>query len=122
MANPNIVGITSMYGKSISVGLASTTLVGILTNSNSSNRVFKINTVRATNVDGVNSVDVSVAFGTVGAGTSQYIARTITIPPDSALLVVDKTSTFYLEENQHILAQASAANDVDMFVSYEDIT
>jgi hypothetical protein len=35
---------------------------------------------------------------------------------------VDKTSAFYLEENQRITAQASASGDVDMFISYEDIS
>ncbi len=122
MANPNIVGITSLYGKSISVGITTTALIGILTNSNNSNKVFKINTIRATNVDGTSSVDISVGFSTVGSATTQFIARTIAIPADAALLVVDKTSSFYLEENQHLTAQASAVNDVDVFISYEDIS
>lgn len=122
MANPNIVGVTSIYGKSISVGINTTALVGILTNTNNSNRVFKINTVRATNVDGVSSVDISVGFSTVGAATTQFLARTITVPADAALVVVDKTSSFYLEENQQIVTQASASGDADMFISYEEIS
>lgn len=122
MAAPNIVGLNTITGKSTAVGLGTTAVVGILTNSSGSNKVFKINTIRATNVDGVNAVDISVGFSTVGAVTTQYLARTIGVPADSALIVVDKTTSFYLEENQHIVAQASAANDVDMFVSYEDIT
>jgi hypothetical protein len=122
MANPNIVGITSLYGKSISVGITTTALIGILTNSNNSNKVLKINTIRATNIDGTNSVDITVGFSTVGAATTQFIARTITVPADAALVVVDKTSSFYLEENQQVTTQASAVNDVDMFISYEEIS
>lgn len=122
MAAPNIVGLNTITGKSTAVGLGTTAVVGILTNSSGSNKVFKINTIRATNVDGTNSVDISVGFSTVGASTTQYLARTIGVPADSALIVVDKTTSFYLEENQHIVAQASAANDVDMFVSYEDLS
>jgi hypothetical protein len=114
MANPNIVGITSLYGKSISVGITTTSVVGILTNTNNSNKVFKINTIRA--------ADISVGFSTVGAATTQFLARTISVPGDASLVVVDKTSSFYLEENQQITAQASAANDIDMFISYEEIT
>lgn len=122
MANPNIVGITSLYGKSVSVGITTTALVGILTNSNNSNKVFKINTIRASNVDGASAADISVGFSTVGAATTQYFARTISVPADSSLVVVDKTSSFYLEENQQITAQASAVNDIDMFISYEEIS
>jgi hypothetical protein len=122
MANPNIVGITSLYGKSISVGITTTSVVGILTNTNNSNKVFKINTIRASNIDGATSADISVGFSTVGAATTQFLARTISVPGDASLVVVDKTSSFYLEENQQITAQASAANDIDMFISYEEIT
>lgn len=122
MANPNIVGIVSAYGKSISVGITTTALVGILTNTNNSNKVFKINTIRASNVDGTNATDISVGFSTVGAAATTFLARTIGVPADASLVVVDKTSTFYLEENQQITVQASAVNDIDMFVSYEELS
>jgi hypothetical protein len=122
MAAPNIVNVTTITLKSIAVGLSTTAQVGILTNSSGSNKVLKINTIRATNIDGAASADISVGFNTVGAATTQYIARTIAVPADAALVVVDKTSAIYLEENQQIVAQASAAEDIDMFISYEDIS
>ena len=122
MAAPNIVNTTTITGKSIAVGLSTTAQVGILTNSSGSNKVFKINTIRATNIDGTATADISVGFSTVGAATTQYIARTISVPADAALIVVDKTSAIYLEENQRIIAQASAASDIDMFISCEDIS
>lgn len=122
MAAPNIVGLNTITGKSTAVGLGTTAVVGILTNSSGSNKVFKINTIRATNVDGASAADISVGFSIVGAATTQYLARTISVPADAALVVVDKTTSLYLEENQHIIAQASAANDIDIFVSYEDMS
>jgi hypothetical protein len=122
MAAPNIASINTIIGKSIAVGINTTANVGILTNTASSNKVFKINTIRASNIDGTSSVDISVGFSTVGAATTQYLARTIAVPADASLVVVDKTSAFYLEENHRIIVQASAAGDVDMFVSYEDIS
>lgn len=122
MAAPNIVTTTTVIGKSVGVGINTTNNVGILTNSASSNKVFKINTIRASNIDGVSSADISVGFCTVGSATTQYLARTIAVPADASLVVVDKTSSFYLEENQNIVVQASAAGDIDMFVSYEDIS
>lgn len=122
MAAPNIVNAITITGKSIAVGLSTIAQVGILTNSSGSNKVFKINTIRATNIDGAASADISVGFNTVGAATTQYIARTISVPADAALIVVDKTSAIYLEENQQIVAQASAAGDIAMFISFEDIS
>lgn len=122
MAALNIVGVTSIFGKSVAVGLAVSSVVGIVTNSNNSNKVFKINTIRATNIDGTNAADISVGFNTVGSATTQYLARTISVPADASLVIVDKTSAFYLEENQQITAQASAANRISMFVSYEDMS
>ena len=122
MAAPNIVGINTIIGKSIAIGINTTAMIGILTNTASSNKVFKINTIRASNIDGTSSVDISVGVSTVGAATTQYLARTIAVPADASLVVVDKTSAFYLEENQRITAQASASGDVDMFISYEDIS
>jgi hypothetical protein len=122
MAAPNIVNVTTITGKSIAVGLSTTAPVGILTNTANSNKAFKINTIRATNIDGSVSADISVGFSTVGAATTQYLARTITVPADAALLVVDKTGSFYLEENQRIVAEASAASKIDMFISYEDMS
>jgi hypothetical protein len=122
MAAPNIVTTTTVIGKSIAIGINTTAMVGILTNTASSNKVFKINTIRASNIDGTTSVDISVGFSTVGAATTQYLARTIAVPADASLVVVDKTSAFYLEENQQIVTQASASGDIDMFISYEDIS
>lgn len=122
MTAPNIVGLNTITGKSTAVGLSTTAVVGILTNSSGSNKVFKINTIRAANVDGVSAADISVGFSIVGAATTQYLARTISVPADAALVVIDKTTSLYLEENQHIIAQASAANDIDIFVSYEDMS
>jgi len=122
MTAPNIAGINTITGKSVAVGLGTTAIVGILTNTANSTKVFKINTIRAANIDGVSSADISVGFSTVGAATTQYLARTITVPADASLVVVDKTSSFYLEENQRIIAQASATSKIDMFISYEDIS
>jgi hypothetical protein len=122
MANPNIVTSTSIYGLSTSSTISTTSVVGIVTNSSGSNKVLKINTIRASNVDGVSSADISVGINIVGSSTTQYLARTISVPPDASLVVVDKNSSFYLLENHRIVVQASSANDIDAFFSWEEIS
>jgi hypothetical protein len=43
------------------------------------------------------------------------------VPADSTLVVLDKASAIYLEENDSIQALASAAGDLVIHVSYEEI-
>ena len=118
MANPNIVNVTSILGKTVSVALTTSEQV-IVTNSASSNKIFKVNVIMAANIDGATSADVTVRLHN---GTSSFpIAHTLLVPADATLLVSDKSTCFYLEENWSIRALASAAGDIQLTVSYEEI-
>lgn len=77
-------------------------------------------TLRCTNVDGVNdaTVDVEVVDGTSGAS---YIAKTITVPADSSLELAG-VSKLVLETGDKIQGLASATGDIEVFVSYLEIT
>ena len=50
------------------------------------------------------------------------IASTINVPADASLIVTDKTTSFYLLENQSIGAIASTANDLVVNCSWEEIS
>jgi hypothetical protein len=118
MANPNIVNVTSIYGKTVTAALTTTT-EGIVTNSSSSGKVLKINTIIVTNIDGTNAADVTVSYGTAVAASP--IASTISVPSDSALTVLDKSSAIYVEEGKGIYASASENSDLVILISYEEI-
>ena len=51
MAAPNIVNVATITGKSVTGALGTSTAT-LLQNSASSNKVFKINTILVSNVDG----------------------------------------------------------------------
>lgn len=119
MANPNIVNVTSIYGKTVSAALTTTNTL-ILTNSSSSNKVFKINTIIVTNVDGSAAADVTISHEQ-GEETTK-IASTISVPADSVLTVIDKSTSFYLQEGKSIGAFASANGDLAILISYEEIS
>lgn len=119
MANPNIVNVTSIYGKTVTAAIT-TSSTGILTNATGSNKVLKINTIIVTNIDGTSAADVTVSYGTAVATSA--IASTISIPADSALTVIDKSSAIYIEEGQGIYALASANGDLVILISYEEIS
>ena len=57
-----------------------------------------------------------------GATTALYhLAKTITVPADSSLVITSKDTSFYLEEDRAIRALASAAGDISLMVSYEEL-
>ena len=47
---------------------------------------------------------------------------TIVVPADASLIVIDKTTSFYLLENQSIGATAGTANDLVVNCSWEEIS
>ena len=123
MANPNIVNVTSIVGNSLSVAVA-TSATQLASNAASSGKVFKINSIVIANIDGTVAADITVNIYSVAAlgGSPIAIASTISVPADASLIVTDKTTTFYLLENQSIGALASASGDLVATISFEEIT
>lgn len=118
MAAPNILNVTTITGKTALESLT-TTSTAILTNAAGSGAVYKINSIVVANIDGVNSADVSIYI--TRSATNYHLARTITIPADSTLVVLSKETSFYLEEGDVINGLASAAGDLQVLCSYEII-
>jgi hypothetical protein len=126
MANPNIVAVTSIYGNTSTLLISSTAdpfATALVSNAASSGKVYKINSIVAANVDGSSAADITIKIFSAAAlgGTGTAIASTISIPPDASLIVTDKTTSFYLLEDKSIGATASAANDIVVTCSWEEI-
>jgi hypothetical protein len=124
MAAPNIVNVATIIGKTAYATPANTNATVLLANSVSSNKVFKINSLVASNVDGTAAADVTVAVNTnaAGSGTSYPLASTVSVPADASLIIVDKTNAIYLEEDKSIVVTSGSANDISFVVSYEEIS
>ena len=123
MAAPNLIGATTIIGKSAGANLTSNTAVNILSNAANSNKLFKINTLNVANY-GPNTAAISVLFNTAAnlAGTNLFIVGSVTVPGNSTLNIIAKTSQYYLEENQSLGATAGTANTLIVTCSYEDIS
>lgn len=119
MAAPNIVNVTSIYGKTLGAALGTTTTTDILTCA--ANKLLKINSIIVSNVDGTNSANVTVNFYDSSAAARYQIAKTVSVPAGSTLIVVGKDSPIYLEESDQIEAGASASSDLQIIISYEEI-
>lgn len=119
MAEPNIVNVTSIYGRTRGYQLGTT--ANTTTLSCSSNKVIKINSIIVSNVDGTNDADVNIDFYDSSATVAYAIAHTITVAADSTFVALGKDSPIYLEEGDTVRAWASAAGDLEMIISYEEI-
>lgn len=123
MAAPNIVNVTSIFGKTSAVNLSSTNATSILNNASGSNKLLKVNTIIVTNTDGLNAADISINYYDQDdlAGTAYPIASTISVPADSTLVILDKNSSMYIEEDRSLGAIAGTADDLTVVISYEEI-
>lgn len=130
MAAPNIAAVASIYGKTTYLTPSSTSAVVLLPNGATSGKVLKINQIVAANVNGTSAVDTtvsvysngSVAQGSAPSGGTAYpIVSTVSVPADASLIVADKTTAIYLEEDQSITVTSGTASGITYTISYEEI-
>lgn len=123
MANPNIVGVTSIYGNTsylVPTGTTATTWTAL---TPASLTVNKIDNIVASNVtSSAATITVSINNATGGGGTAYRIAYQISVPPNASLIIVDKTTAFYLGDAQSIVVTSGTTNAIELTASYEAIT
>jgi hypothetical protein len=123
MANPNIVNVAAIYGNNSTTALSSTSATSIINNAASSGKIYKVNSIVVANVDGAAAADITINIYSQDdlGGTAYAIASTISVPSDASLIVTDKTTSFYLKEDQSVGAIAGAANDLVVTASWEEL-
>ena len=117
MAAPNIVNVATITGKT-AVQAVGTSATAIVTNSAASGKVFKVNALYVSNVDGLTLATINIDL--FRSSTAYHIAKTITIPADATIDVISKA--IYLEEGDSLRLTASAAGDIEAVCSYEEIS
>ena len=125
MATPNIVNVSSIYGGNAGWNLPADVDTTLLTVD--AEKILKINRITCANVDGTNAADLNLYVDGMGSGTTGvtttgadatvYLAKTVSVPADSTLVVSD--TPIYLMEADVLKGGASAASDLDLFISYE---
>jgi hypothetical protein len=133
MANPNIVNVTSIYGNvayvipaSTSVSVAwtyngSTSLTGLTPAANTVNRVTSIVVSNVTASAATTTVAIS-NNATYGSGTPYYIAYQISVPANASVIVTDKTTSFYVTENQSVGVISGTSSALNYTATFEAIT
>jgi len=133
MANPNIVNVTSIYGNSAYVLPASTavsvawthngttSLTGLTPASGSVNRVTSL--VVANNSASAANATVSISNNaTYASGTAYAIAFQVSVPANASLIVIDKTTSIYITENQSLGVISGTSSVLVYTATFEVIT
>ena len=124
MANPNLLNITTVNGKTDPVIIANTTgTFSIANNAAASNQLWKLNTVLCVNYGSVAANVALNLYPSAGlVGTPTPLANNITIPVGASLVVLDKSSSIYLLEDKSIGSTATSGNTISVVVSYEALS
>jgi len=118
MAAPNIVNVTTIFGKSQYQQLT-TTMANVITNSATSGNVLKLNDIVVANYT-TSSIQTNVG---IGRGSSVFfLAGNMAVPANSTLVVLAKDTALYMEEGDYLQSNASSATAAQISCSYEVIS
>lgn len=116
MATPNLLSLTTITPRT-AVQAITTVATAIVTNSTASNTVLKISALYVSNVTGSSSDTVTVDVFRDGA--AYHIAKTVVVPADATLDVINKP--IYLIEGDSLRLTAGADSRLQAVCAYEEI-
>jgi type II secretory pathway component PulC len=118
MAAPNIVNVSTIFGRT-AFQVVTATMANVVINAANSGTVVKLNDVMVSNFS-TTAITTNVV---VGRGASVfYLAGTMTVPANSALMVIAKDTVIYMEEGDYLQCNASSATSSHITASYEIIS
>jgi hypothetical protein len=123
MANPNLINTSSIYGSTnyLIPSTTSATVWTVLTPA--AGTVNKVNNIVASNVTGSNAtVTVAINSAAAGAGTNYRLIYQVPVPVNASIVIVDKSTAFYLGEAQSIVVTVGTASAIELTSSFEAIT
>jgi hypothetical protein len=123
MANPNLVNVTTINGNMSSVSLTTTSATSLMSNAASSGIAYKVNSIVVANTSAsAANITINIYSAASLGGTAFPIASTISVPANASLIVTDKSTTFYLLENQSIGATAGTSSALVVTSSWEQLS
>jgi len=125
MANPNLASATSVFPNNAFVRLTTTSETLVVSNAASSNKVFLLDSLTVTNVDGTNACDITINVyaAATNTGTATKLgAHTLTVPAKASVIVIGTENKTALLEGQSIYAVASAADDLHIVGSWKELS
>lgn len=123
MAAPNIVNVATITGKTNVIKSLTTTATNLIANAGSSGKVFKVNSIIASNTATSDS-DVTLTVDLFRSSVAHKIINDITIAAGAAFTPIEKNLVLYLEEGDTIRCTAGTGDSglIDVIGSYEEIS
>jgi len=134
MANPNLLAATTSYGNTAYVIPSTTaattswtyngttTLTGLTPAAGTVNRVTSL-IVSNTTGSAANATVAIANNATFGSGTViAYFAYQISVPANASLIVSDKTTAFYVTENQSVGVTSGTSSALTYAATFEAFT
>jgi hypothetical protein len=119
MTAPNLRDPASVTGRT--AGYAVTDSFGdVLVNGANSGKVLKVNAAYCANVDGTLLAKIDLVWHRSGVDT--HLARLISVPAGATQVLVAREAYVYLEEGDSLRARADVTGDLELTVSYEEIS
>lgn len=118
MANPNIVNVSTLSGKT-SVFTLTTATQSVVTNSAASGKILKVDSLYVSNTT---STAATVTIDLYRSTVAYRITSTVSVPANATLLVIDKSSNIFLEEGDTLRAIAGTTNVLQLVTSYEELS
>lgn len=115
MAAPNLLGSTTVTGKTALTSLSTVTSDVITSSANS---VSKLNSIVLSNYT-ASVVNANVMVNR--SATVYTLGGNVSIPANSTLVLLGKDTSLYLEEGDILQANVSANSSISMSASYEII-
>ena len=134
MANPNIAAATYIYGNTAycvpSTTSATTswtyngasTITGLTPASGTVNKITGIVVANTTSSAAYATVAIgnNATFGS--ASVISYPAYQISVPANATLIITDKTTDFYITENQSVAVTSGTASALTFTATFESFT
>ena len=120
MANPNLAAITTITGSLGQVSLSTTSATSLINNAASSGTIIKVESIVVTNTSASAAAITINSYSAASLGGTAYpLASTISVPANAALIVTDKSTSFYLTENTSLGATAGTAGSLTVTTAWE---
>jgi len=123
MANPNMANLSSILGATTYLVPTTTTATTWTALTPAAGTVNKVDTMMATNVTAsAATITVSINSAISGGGTAYRLTFQTSVPGNSSLIVVDKSTMLYVGEAQSIVVTSGTTNAIEMVSTYEAIS
>lgn len=116
MAAPNLIQITTVYGKTTSTSIGTAVTV-VVSNPTSSNKSYKLNSLYISNID--NTLTGRVSVDHYRAGTGIRLIDRMPVAAGDSLVVLSRDTSIYLEEGDSLRCYGDQDGLLHVVLSYE---